>query len=61
MGQKYNCLVTVPLLIWSGFTGIGAETALVANCASIVHDPEEIMRPDSTHPTIPYSWTNEAG
>ncbi len=39
MGPDHYVLVTVPPLVWNGFKGIGTETALVANCASIAHDP----------------------
>jgi len=56
LGPDNYCLVTVPPLVWNGFKGVGTETALVANCASIPHDPEEIDRvsPHGSH--IPYDW-----
>ena len=53
--DSYN-LVTVPPLVWNGFKGIGTEMALVANCASIPHDPTEIDRRDPFDPAIPYDW-----
>ena len=56
LGPDNYCLVTVPPMIWNGFKGIGAETAIVANCASIPHDPEEIDRLDPFDPSIPYDW-----
>jgi dTDP-4-dehydrorhamnose 3,5-epimerase len=56
MGPDNYCLVTVPPLVWNGFKGIGNEMAMVANCASIPHDPEEIARRDPFDPSIPYSW-----
>jgi dTDP-4-dehydrorhamnose 3,5-epimerase len=56
LGPDNYCLVTVPPMVWNGFKGIGAETALVANCASIPHDPEEISRIPPTDPQIPYDW-----
>jgi dTDP-4-dehydrorhamnose 3,5-epimerase len=56
LGTDNYCLVTVPPLVWNGFKGIGTETALVANCASIPHDPEEIDRLDPFDPSIPYNW-----
>lgn len=56
MGPDNYCLVTVPPLVWNGFKGIGTETAIVANCASLAHDPEEIERLDPFDPSIPYSW-----
>jgi dTDP-4-dehydrorhamnose 3,5-epimerase len=32
------------------------ETAIVANCATIPHDPHEIVRLDPFDPSIPYDW-----
>ncbi len=59
LGLDNYCLVTVPPLIWNGFQGIGADTAIVANCATIPHDPDEINRKDSSDASIPYDWTLE--
>jgi dTDP-4-dehydrorhamnose 3,5-epimerase len=56
MGPDNYCLVTVPPLIWNGFKGIGTTTAIVANCASLAHDPDEIGRKDPFDPSIPYNW-----
>jgi dTDP-4-dehydrorhamnose 3,5-epimerase len=56
LGSDHYCLVTVPPFVWNGFKGIGTETAIVANCASIPHDPDEIERKDPFDPSIPYDW-----
>jgi dTDP-4-dehydrorhamnose 3,5-epimerase len=56
LGPDNYCRVTVPPMIWNGFKGIGTETAIVANCASIAHDPDEIDRRDPFDPYIPYDW-----
>jgi len=56
LGSDNYCLVTVPPIIWNGFKGIGTEMAIVANCASIPHDPAEIDRKDPFDPSIPYTW-----
>ena len=56
LGPDNYCLVTVPPLVWNGFQGLGAETAIVANCASIPHDPDEIDRAAVTDSRIPYEW-----
>lgn len=56
MGPDNYCLVTVPPGVWNGFKGIGHETAIVANCASIPHRAEEIDRLDPFDPSIPYNW-----
>jgi dTDP-4-dehydrorhamnose 3,5-epimerase len=49
-------LMKVPIGVWNGFKGIGVGPALVANCASIPHDPTEITRLDPFDPSIPYDW-----
>lgn len=56
LGPDNYCLVTVPPLVWNGFKGIGTEAAIVANCASIPHDPSEIERKSPFDPSIPYDW-----
>ncbi|MCG3110379.1 MAG: dTDP-4-dehydrorhamnose 3,5-epimerase family protein [Candidatus Manganitrophus sp. SB1] len=56
MGPDNYCLVTVPPGVWNGFKGIGHETAIVANCASIPHLADEIDRLDPFDPSIPYNW-----
>lgn len=56
MGPDNYVRVTVPPLVWNGFKGIGSEMAIVANCASIPHDPGEISRLDPFDPAIPYDW-----
>ena len=61
MGEDNYVLVTVPPMIWNGFKGIGDETALVANCASIPHDPDEIDRREPFDPAIPYDWAVQHG
>jgi dTDP-4-dehydrorhamnose 3,5-epimerase len=57
LGPDNYCLVTVPPMVWNGFKGFGSEMAVVANCASIPHDPNEIDRCDPFDPAIPYDWT----
>jgi len=56
LGPDNYCLVTVPPMVWNGFKGVGTEMAIVANCASIPHDPQEIERKDPLDPSIPYQW-----
>jgi|TARA_B110000971_G_C19855129_1_gene428985 dTDP-4-dehydrorhamnose 3,5-epimerase len=52
-------LVTVPPMIWNGFKGIGDETAIVANCATLPHTPDELQRRPVDDPYIPYNWQLE--
>jgi dTDP-4-dehydrorhamnose 3,5-epimerase len=56
LGESNYCLVTVPPMVWNGFKGIGDRMALVANCATIPHHPDEIMRCDPLNNHIPYDW-----
>lgn len=56
LGPDNYCLVTVPPLVWNGFKGIGTETAIVANCTDIPHDPTEIARKSPFDASIPYNW-----
>lgn len=56
LGPSNYYLVTVPPLIWNGFKGIGTEMAIVANCATHIHSPDEIERMDPFDKRIPYSW-----
>ncbi|OGF14530.1 MAG: dTDP-4-dehydrorhamnose 3,5-epimerase [Candidatus Eisenbacteria bacterium RBG_16_71_46] len=56
LGPDHYALVQVPALVWNGFKGVGTEPALVANCASLPHDPDEIVRLDPFENHIPYDW-----
>ena len=56
MGPDNYCLVTVPPMVWNGFKGIGNEAAVVANCATIPHSPDEIDRRNPFDRSIPYDW-----
>jgi dTDP-4-dehydrorhamnose 3,5-epimerase len=61
IGELNYALVTVPAGVWNGFKGEGTEPALVANCATIPHDPEEIERADPFENDIPYDWNLRHG
>jgi dTDP-4-dehydrorhamnose 3,5-epimerase len=61
IGESNYQLVTVPPLVWNGFKGTGTTMALVANCASIPHDPTEIERMDPFTDKIPYKWDLKHG
>ena len=52
-------LLTVPPLVWNGWKGIGLDTSIVANCSTIPHDPDEIIRKSPQDPDIPYEWKLE--
>lgn len=56
LSPENYCLLTVPPRIWNGWKGIGNENSIVANCASIPHDPNEIIRKPVSDQNIPYNW-----
>jgi len=56
IGDGNHCLVKVPTRVWNGFKGVGMIPSVVANCASIPHDPNEIERLDPHESHIPYDW-----
>lgn len=60
-GEANYALVTVPPGVWNGFKGIGISPALVANCATHPHHPDEIVRLDPFSPRIPYNWELQHG
>lgn len=56
LGEQNYARVKIPPGIYNGFKGVGATPAIVANCATIPHDPAEIQRLDPFSKDIPYSW-----
>ena len=56
LGPDNYGLLTIPPMVWNGFKGAGTETSIVANCSTIEHRPDEIMRMDPFDPAIPYTW-----
>ena len=52
-------LVTVPPMIWNGFKCMGTKSAVVANCATLPHNPGELERRPPNDFTIPYDWALE--
>jgi dTDP-4-dehydrorhamnose 3,5-epimerase len=61
LGDSDYHLIQVPPWVWNGFKGVGSEPALVANCATIPHDPEETERLDPINNDIPYDWELKHG
>jgi dTDP-4-dehydrorhamnose 3,5-epimerase len=61
VGELDFVLVTIPPLVWNGFKGEGGDPALVANCATLPHDPDEIERVDPFDNDIPYDWALRHG
>ena len=59
LGGDNYALLTLPAMIWYGFASTEDAPVLIANCASIPHDPEETKGKDLSDPAIPYDWTHD--
>jgi len=49
-------LVTVPPMIWNGFIGIHTEYSIIANCMTITHNENEMVRKDPFDSYFSYKW-----
>ncbi len=56
LGDANYVLVKIPTGVWNGFKGVGIQPAIVANCSTEPHEPEEIVRMDPFTRAIPYDW-----
>jgi dTDP-4-dehydrorhamnose 3,5-epimerase len=56
LGEENYQLLVIPPLIWSGFTALADRPALIADCATLPHDPAQASRRDPFDPAIPYRW-----
>ena len=60
-GERNHVLITVPAMVWNGFKGMGSAPSVVANCATVPHDPGEIDRLSPFDASIPYDWAIKHG
>ena len=44
-------------MVWSGFQNIGATESLLANCATIPHDPDETDQLNRDDASIEFDWS----
>jgi dTDP-4-dehydrorhamnose 3,5-epimerase len=61
IGPEDYKLITIPPMIWNGAKGIADGTSIIANCATIPHDPNEIVRLNPFDKKIPYDWSLKHG
>ena len=61
MGEDNYILVQIPPGIVTGFKAVGMQKAIVANCATLPHDPDEIIRIDPFDKEINYNWDIKHG
>jgi dTDP-4-dehydrorhamnose 3,5-epimerase len=55
-GEDNYQLIRIPTGVINGFKAIGAKTAIVANCATLPHDPDEMKHYDPLGDKVPYKW-----
>jgi dTDP-4-dehydrorhamnose 3,5-epimerase len=61
VGEDNYCLITIPPLVWNGFKGMGDKMAVVANCATLPYDQNEVERFGASDSRIPYDWALRHG
>ena len=61
LGDRNHVLVTIPPGVWNGFMNTCEVEAIVANCSTLPHDPEEIKRLDPHENHVPYTWARSNG
>ena len=57
LGPDNYALAVIPPGVWNGIKGLSAPYALVANCATLPHDPARTERLDPHGGAIPYDWS----
>jgi len=56
MGEQNRLLVKIPPGITNGYKAFGDKMAILANCATLPHDPRELIYIDPFDNEIPYDW-----
>ncbi len=57
IGEDNYQLIRIPTGVINGYKTIGTKTAIVANCATLPHQPDEMLRYDPHGDKVPYKWT----
>ena len=60
-GEDNYVLVQIPPGIANGYKAYGDKVVVMANCANIAHDPDEMLRRPFDDPAIPYQWALRHG
>lgn len=61
LGLENYCTVQIPPGVANGYMTIGSEPVVLANCASIEHDPDEISYISPYDNEIDYQWDTKHG
>ena len=55
-GEGNYQLIKIPAGVINGYKTISTETAIIANCATLPHEPDEMLRYDPHGDKVPYKW-----
>lgn len=61
LGEDNYVLVRIPPGIANGYKAYGDKMVILANCATIAHEPDEMWRIAPFDGTIPYDWALRHG
>jgi len=59
-GEDNYQLIKIPVGVINGYKAIGVKPAIIANCATEPHDPDEMVRYDPLNSHIKYDWDLKA-
>ena len=49
-------MVTIPPFVWNGFKGVDKDESIIANCMTIPHNENEMVRTEHTSKDFEYNW-----
>lgn len=55
-GADEYCLIRIPAQLWYGFKGLGDDESMMANCATLPHDPLEVDLVEPESFWFSYRW-----
>ncbi len=56
IGDENYQLVRIPTGVINGYKNIGIDTVILANCSTLPHEPDEMLRYDPHGDKVPYEW-----
>ena len=56
LGEDNYKLVQIPPGLANGYKSFGDKLTILANCANLPHDPDEMIKIDPFDNDIPYDW-----
>ncbi len=61
LGPDHYQLLHIPHGLWYGLQALGGQPCMIANCSTIPHKPDEIVRKDTFDPYFGYDWNHKHG